>query len=208
MSYGASLLWFVFIALSTAAAFNEAFRTPVYFPEGRTLFPDWPVWHPQWALTLLGTTAIILFMPKLFSILLILLKKDQARQYGGSLKLLASLVLEVFLSALFAPVRMLFHSKFVFITLLGRRWVGVLSREVTLEPDGAKPCDFTDSAHCLPCSGQRLCFSSTVPFSGGIHPSLSLDSVHPPVRMVQPRECRPDLPNARSAPHTGRDEAT
>jgi len=121
MSYGSSLLWFLFIALSTAAAFNEAFRMPVYFPEGRTLFPDWPVWHPQWALTLLGTTAIILFMPKLFSIFLILLKKDQVRQYGGSLKLLASLVLEVLLSALFAPVRMLFHSKFVFITLLGRQ---------------------------------------------------------------------------------------
>jgi membrane glycosyltransferase len=31
------------------------------------------------------------------------------------------MVLEVFLSALFAPVRMLFHSKFVFITLLGRQ---------------------------------------------------------------------------------------
>ncbi|MCU0595680.1 MAG: glucans biosynthesis glucosyltransferase MdoH [Desulfobacterota bacterium] len=121
MSYGSSLLWFVFISLSTAAAFTEAFRTPVYFPEGRTLFPDWPVWHPQWALTLLGTTAVILFMPKLFSVILILLKSGKARQYGGRLKLLASLVLEVLLSALFAPVRMLFHSKFVFITLLGRQ---------------------------------------------------------------------------------------
>jgi len=121
MSYGSSLLWFLFISLSTAAAFTEAFRTPVYFPQGRTLFPDWPVWHPQWALTLLGTTAIILFMPKLFSILLILFKRDRVRRYGGSVKLLASLILEVFLSALFAPVRMLFHSKFVFITLLGRQ---------------------------------------------------------------------------------------
>ena len=121
MSYGSSLLWFVFITLSTAAAFTEAFRTPVYFPQGRSLFPDWPVWHPQWALTLLGTTAIILFMPKLFSILLIMFKKGRVRQYGGSLKLFVSLGLEVFLSALFAPVRMLFHSKFVFITLLGRQ---------------------------------------------------------------------------------------
>jgi membrane glycosyltransferase len=121
MSYGSSLLWFVFITLSTVAAIAEAFRTPVYFPQGRSLFPDWPVWHPQWALTLLGTTAIILFMPKLFSIFLILLKKGQVRQYGGILRLFASLGLEVFLSALFAPVRMLFHSKFVFITLLGRQ---------------------------------------------------------------------------------------
>ena len=121
MSYGSSLLWFVFITLSTVAAIAEAFRTPVYFPQGRSLFPDWPVWHPQWALTLLGTTAIILFMPKLFSIFLILLKKGQVRKYGGILRLFASLGLEVFLSALFAPVRMLFHSKFVFITLLGRQ---------------------------------------------------------------------------------------
>jgi membrane glycosyltransferase len=121
MSYGSSLLWFVFITLSTVTAIAETFRTPVYFPQGRALFPEWPVWHPQWALTLLGTTAIILFMPKLFSIFLILLKKGQVRQYGGILRLFASLGLEVFLSALFAPVRMLFHSKFVFITLLGRQ---------------------------------------------------------------------------------------
>jgi membrane glycosyltransferase len=121
MSYGSSLLWFVFITLSTVEAIAEAFRTPVYFPQGRSLFPDWPVWHPQWALTLLGTTAIILFMPKLFSILLIMFKKAHVRKYGGRLNLLASLGLEVFLSALFAPVRMVFHSKFVFITLLGRQ---------------------------------------------------------------------------------------
>jgi len=56
------------------------------------------------------------------------------RKYGGRLKLLASLALEVFLSALFAPVRMLFHSKFVFITLLGRQVGWVLSRGVTSEP--------------------------------------------------------------------------
>lgn len=121
MSYGSSLLWFVFITLSTVEAIAEAFRTPIYFPQGRTLFPDWPVWHPRWALTLLGTTAIILFMPKLFSALLIMLQRGQVRKYGGYLRLLLSLGLEVFLSALFAPVRMLFHSKFVFITLLGRQ---------------------------------------------------------------------------------------
>lgn len=121
MSYGSSLLWFVFITLSTVAAITEAFRTPVYFSQDRALFPDWPVWHPQWALTLLGTTAVILFMPKLFSVLLILLKKGQVAQYGGRVRLLLSMGIEVFLSALFAPVRMLFHSKFVFITLLGRQ---------------------------------------------------------------------------------------
>jgi len=121
MSYGSSLLWFVFISLSTVEAIAEAFRTPVYFPQDRALFPDWPVWHPQWALTLLGTTAIILFMPKLFSVLLIVFKKGEAAKYGGRVRLILSMVIEVLLSAFFAPVRMLFHSKFVFITLLGRQ---------------------------------------------------------------------------------------
>jgi membrane glycosyltransferase len=120
MSYGSSLLWFTFISLSTAEAIAEAFRTPVYFPTGRALFPHWPVWHPQWALTLLSTTAIILFMPKLFSVFLIT-AKGQAHRFGGIFRLCLSLAAEVFLSAMFAPTRMLFHSKFVFVTLLGRQ---------------------------------------------------------------------------------------
>jgi membrane glycosyltransferase len=120
MSYGSSLLWFTFISLSTAEAIAEAFRTPVYFHTGRALFPDWPVWHPQWALTLLSTTAIILFMPKLFSVFL-LVAKGAARRFGGVFRLCLSLAAEVLLSAMFAPIRMLFHSKFVFVTLLGRQ---------------------------------------------------------------------------------------
>jgi membrane glycosyltransferase len=120
MSYGSSLLWFTFISLSTVEAIAEAFRIPVYFPTGRALFPQWPVWHPQWALTLLSTTAIILFMPKLFSVFL-LMAKGQAQRFGGIYRLCLSLAAEVFFSAMFAPIRMLFHSKFVFITLLGRQ---------------------------------------------------------------------------------------
>ncbi len=121
MSYGSSLLWVLFLAFSSAEAIAEAFRTPVYFPAGKALFPEWPVWHPQWAFTLLATTAIVLFMPKLVSVLLIIPRKGQAKRFGGAFRLLASLGLEVLLSALLAPTRMLFHSKFVFVTLLGKQ---------------------------------------------------------------------------------------
>jgi membrane glycosyltransferase len=78
------------------------------------------VWHPQWALTLLATTAIILFLPKLFSVFL-LTAKGKTTKFGGITRLCFSLAAEVALSALLAPVRMLFHSKFVFITLIGRQ---------------------------------------------------------------------------------------
>ncbi len=45
--------------------------------------------------------------------------------YGGRLRLLGSVVLETLFSVLQAPVLMLFHSKFVVLTVLGRgvHWV-------------------------------------------------------------------------------------
>jgi membrane glycosyltransferase len=125
MAYVSALLWFLFLSLSTAEAIYEAVREPVYFPAGRSLFPQWPVWHPRWALTLLATTAIILFLPKLLSALVIIIK-GRAREFSGMVKLLASVFLEVLFSTLFAPVRMMFHSKFVFVTLMGQQvgWGG------------------------------------------------------------------------------------
>jgi len=125
MSYGSALLWFLFLSLSSAEAITEAFRMPVYFPGGRSLFPEWPVWHPRWALTLLSTTALLLFLPKLLSVIVIAARKG-ARSFGGFTRMIFSVGAEVLFSMLFAPIRMLFHSKFVFLTLLGRQvgWSG------------------------------------------------------------------------------------
>jgi membrane glycosyltransferase len=121
MAYISALLWFLFLALSTAMAIYQAVREPTYFPSDRVLFPQWPVWEPQWALILLATTFVILFLPKLFSILLILFKQGQARLYGGAGRLALSVALEAICSTLLAPTRMLFHSKFVFMILLGQQ---------------------------------------------------------------------------------------
>jgi membrane glycosyltransferase len=119
MAYGSALLWFLFLAVSTAEAIIESLTPPSYFPPTRTLFPDWPVWEPWWALSLLATTGVLLFLPKVFAALLVLLK-GRLRLFGGFWRLLASMVIEVLVSSLLAPIRMLFHSKFVSITLLGR----------------------------------------------------------------------------------------
>jgi len=120
MSYGSALLWFLFLSLSSAQAITEAFRMPVYFPGGRSLFPEWPVWHPRWALTLLSTTALLLFLPKLLSVIVLAFRKG-VRAFGGFWSMSISVAAEVLFSMLFAPIRMLFHSKFVFVTLLGRQ---------------------------------------------------------------------------------------
>jgi membrane glycosyltransferase len=118
LSYVSALLWFLFLVLSTAHGIYEAVREPVYFPEGRTLFPEWPVWRPDWAITLAAVTAAILFLPKILSLLLVIVR-GEAKLFGGVPKLLASAVLETLMSTLFAPIRMVFHTRFVLTNLFG-----------------------------------------------------------------------------------------
>jgi membrane glycosyltransferase len=120
LSYMSALLWFAFLTLSTVAAILYALREPNYFPHGPTLFPEWPIWRPEWAYALLAVIALILFFPKALSILLIALKRRTARQYGGVVALTVSVVLEIGISSLLAPIRMVFHSRFVLLNLLGR----------------------------------------------------------------------------------------
>jgi membrane glycosyltransferase len=124
MSYVSGLLWFLFLALSTAKAVSETLVTHTFFPSRYSLFPNWPIWHPGWVIALLTSTAFLLFSPKLLSVLIITIRQRRTNEFGGILKLLSSVTAEVILSTLLAPVMMMFHSKFVFLTLLGRqvRW--------------------------------------------------------------------------------------
>ncbi|SPD75979.1 glucan biosynthesis: glycosyl transferase [uncultured Desulfobacterium sp.] len=125
LSYVASPLWVSFLCLSTAEAITEVFRSPVYFPEGYALFPQWPTWYTQWAHALLYATSIILFTPKLLSMLLVVFRKGHGKSFGGLLRLFFSMIFEVLFAVLFAPVRMLFHTKFVLFSLFGRtvEWI-------------------------------------------------------------------------------------
>ena len=120
LSYMSALLWFTFLTLSTIEAVQNALRPPEYFPNGPSLFPEWPIWRPDWALALVAVIGMILFLPKVLSILLIALKRRNAKAYGGLGALSLSVLLEIILSSLLAPIRMVFHSRFVLMNLLGR----------------------------------------------------------------------------------------
>ena len=120
LSYVSALLWFSFLSLSTAEAIVNALQEPEYFPHGRSLFPEWPIWRPDWALYLMAVTGMILFLPKLLSIALIVLQQHRSKAYGGLVRLTLSVLLEILLSSLLAPIRMVFHSRFVVQNLLGR----------------------------------------------------------------------------------------
>jgi membrane glycosyltransferase len=119
MAYASSFFWAIFLVLMTVEIAVESLVPPVYFSSTPSLFPLWPRWHPELAIALLTTTAVLLFLPKFLSYLLIL-KNRHAASYGGPLRLLISILLEIAVSTLLAPLRMWYHSKFVLLTLLGR----------------------------------------------------------------------------------------
>ncbi|MEJ2345534.1 MAG: glucans biosynthesis glucosyltransferase MdoH [Gammaproteobacteria bacterium] len=121
LSYVSAPLWALFLVLGMAEVIVNRDQVPAYFTAQPSLFPHWPTYHPGWTAALLAATAVLLFLPKILSVLLL-----QARLYGGRARLWTSVVLENLISLLLAPTRMVFHSQFVCMTLLGRRagWAG------------------------------------------------------------------------------------
>jgi membrane glycosyltransferase len=117
MAYLSAPLWCLFLVLSTGMLALHTLVEPQYFTEPRQLFPRWPQWHPGQAIALLATTATLLFLPKVLSVLVVCMQG--ARQFGGTIRLVVSMLLELLFSMLLAPVRMLFHTHFVIASFLG-----------------------------------------------------------------------------------------
>ena len=124
-SYVSALLWLGFLVASTAEALLWALRGPDYFPAGQQLFPTWPVWRPEWAISLVGVVALVLFLPKILAVGLAV-ARGQSGGFGGVGALLVSVVLETLATALLAPIRMAFYCRFVLSNLVGRAvsWQG------------------------------------------------------------------------------------
>jgi membrane glycosyltransferase len=117
MSYMSAPLWFTFLMLSTALLAVQTLLPVTYFTEPHQLTPIWPQWHPQRALALFAVTSLLLFLPKLLAVLRLWLVGTKG--YGGAIRLSISVLIEVLFSMLLAPVRMMFHTKFVNAALMG-----------------------------------------------------------------------------------------
>lgn len=125
MAYGSSLLWLLFLLISTIHVFNlVVYPTEHLRPEAMTLLFGRIIEIPE-ALTLFVFTMLILFLPKVISLILTLQNKETAARFGGRGPLFTSVILECIISALLAPVNMMFNAKFVVFTLLGQgvSWV-------------------------------------------------------------------------------------
>jgi len=80
MAYLSAPLWFASLALSTALLAVHTLSPPKYFTQPFQLFPMWPEWHPERAILLFGSTATLLFLPKILSALLIVRWSSSSRR--------------------------------------------------------------------------------------------------------------------------------
>ena len=128
MSYGAALFWVFFLVLGFMALLVEQFAEPVYFPSGGShLFPKWPIYHPEWALSLFTLSLFMLLFPKVLGVAVAGVQHWRTTHNRHDiLMLVGGALLETLLSVLLAPIRMYFHSKFVLMGLLGLKtaWGG------------------------------------------------------------------------------------
>ena len=125
MSYLTSPLWLAFLVLTSIETTRLVLWPIDYFPSEHRLFPLWPEWHPEWAIGLLGSTALLLFTPKFLAILDVILTHPR-REYGNAGRLTIGVVLEILVSTLLAPIRMLTHSRYVIESLfnVSLAWAG------------------------------------------------------------------------------------
>jgi membrane glycosyltransferase len=118
LAYVASPLWLAFLLLSTLLVYRfEA--TGLSLIATGSFMGSVRIGVEQQALLLLLGTLLVLFLPKVLS-LLDLARHQGARGFGGWRRLLIGVVLENLTSVLVAPILMLFHSRFVAAVLLGR----------------------------------------------------------------------------------------
>jgi membrane glycosyltransferase len=110
----------MFLMLGILISLQAQFVRPEYFPKGFSLFPTWPAQDPILAAWVFVGTMALLIVPKLLAYVLVLTQAENRRKFGGSLRVLAGIVIETLLSGLIAPVMMIFQSSAVAEILLGR----------------------------------------------------------------------------------------
>lgn len=125
MSYCASPLWLAFLVLSTFEVTRLILWPIDYFPTPYSLFPVWPEFHPDLALALASSTLALLFLPKILAFIDAVIS-PRRYAFGGVFRLLKGMLMEMVISALLAPIRMLAHTRYVLEALfnVNLSWAG------------------------------------------------------------------------------------
>ncbi|MGC1577835.1 MAG: glucans biosynthesis glucosyltransferase MdoH [Beijerinckiaceae bacterium] len=119
-AYVASPLWLMQLIVGLLLVLQTRFVRPEYFTREFSLYPAWPRFDAERALSLFILTMAVLLVPKALGWVFALCDARTRRDAGGAIRLTLSALLEIVISALLAPVLMLIQSGSVFQILFGR----------------------------------------------------------------------------------------
>jgi membrane glycosyltransferase len=120
LSYLCSPLWLAFLVLGALQYRAEMLDTTVAYDDDIGISSYLDIGGGRLSLTLFLATLAMLTLPKLLATLLVLFDAGKRRAFGGALRASLSFVVEHLVSALLAPVLMLFTSLSVALVILGR----------------------------------------------------------------------------------------
>ena len=120
MGYLASPLWMAQLLVGIVLVLQSHYIRPEYFTKEFSLFPAWPRFDYERALSLFVVTIAVLLAPKFLGLVVALLDTRTRRGSGGALALIASTIVEIIISAAFAAIMMLIQSGSVAQILSGR----------------------------------------------------------------------------------------
>src|SRR5882724_8917445 len=120
MSYRSSPLWLLMLGIGFALAVQSHLIRPEYFNHDFQLFPTWPRFNVELMMALFWFSMVVLLIPKMLGLFHAISSRRIRRGGGGVIGVAASFLLEVILSALYAPVLMLIQSRHVFEVFMGR----------------------------------------------------------------------------------------
>ena len=116
LSYLSSPLWLAFLILSTAIAWRFKASGLRPLPEGS--FANLVAWRfGTEAVLLFSLTVGLLLLPKVLALLDLRARSEELAAFGGWLRTIVGVGLETLLFTLLAPLLMLFHTKFIVLTL-------------------------------------------------------------------------------------------
>jgi membrane glycosyltransferase len=119
-SYLTAPLWLIFLLAGVLISLQAEYVRPEYFPKGATLFPQWPAQDPVRAAYVFAGTMAMLLLPKLIGWLAACARRGTRYDMGGIVRGFVSMLVEIVISALIAPIMMLKQCRAVGEILLGR----------------------------------------------------------------------------------------
>ncbi len=118
-TYLTSPLWLAFLLVGILISLQAQFIRPEYFPSGVTLFPQWPAQDPVRAAYVFTATMGLLVLPKFLGYFAMLTRRVGRHGMGGAVRGFMSVLFEILVSALIAPIMMLMQVRAVAEILFG-----------------------------------------------------------------------------------------